>query len=104
MVWINRGSLHICTTHMAARIQSIQQGDAGVHYMGSITEQGEIRVGLASYVASSPLACLEDTDNVVMMHTRRYCKRPLVIQGPGAGAEVTAAGVFADFLRLVSSL
>src|SRR6185437_10454356 len=44
------------------------------------------------------------TDNVVQFTTRRYCDNPLQVQGPGAGPEVTAAGVFADLLRIAESL
>jgi len=40
----------------------------------------------------------------VQFSTRRYDSNPLVVQGPGAGPEVTAAGVFADLLRVASSL
>ena len=47
---------------------------------------------------------LQLTDNVVLFRTRRYSENPLVVQGPGAGREVTAAGVFADVLRLASYL
>jgi aspartokinase/homoserine dehydrogenase 1 len=44
------------------------------------------------------------TDNVVRYATDRYCNNPLIVQGPGAGPEVTAAGVFADLLRLSAYL
>jgi bifunctional aspartokinase / homoserine dehydrogenase 1 len=44
------------------------------------------------------------TDNVVRFATRRYCDNPLIVQGPGAGPEVTAGGVFADLLRLAAYL
>jgi len=44
------------------------------------------------------------TDNVVRFATRRYCNNPLIVQGPGAGPEVTAAGVFSDLLRLSAYL
>ena len=44
------------------------------------------------------------TDNVVRISSDRYANNPLVIQGPGAGPEVTAAGVFADLLRLAAQL
>ena len=44
------------------------------------------------------------TDNVVRFATRRYCDNPLIVQGPGAGPEVTAAGVFSDLLRLSAYL
>ena len=41
---------------------------------------------------------------MLLFYTQRYQEQPLVIQGPGAGAEVTASGIFADLLRLVSYL
>jgi aspartokinase/homoserine dehydrogenase 1 len=44
------------------------------------------------------------TDNIVRYESKRYSANPLVIQGPGAGPAVTAAGVFADLLRLSSYL
>jgi aspartokinase/homoserine dehydrogenase 1 len=44
------------------------------------------------------------TDNLVQFRTRRYADNPLVVQGPGAGPEVTAAGVFADVLAIAQSL
>ena len=45
-----------------------------------------------------------ETDNVVRFATRRYCDNPLIVQGPGAGPEVTAGGVFSDLLRLSAYL
>lgn len=50
------------------------------------------------------VAHLRLTDNCVHFTTHRYRNNPLVLQGPGAGSEVTAAGVFFDLLRLASSL
>ena len=44
------------------------------------------------------------TDNVVRFATRWYCENPLIVQGPGAGPEVTAGGVFSDLLRLAAYL
>jgi aspartokinase/homoserine dehydrogenase 1 len=44
------------------------------------------------------------TDNIVQFETERYAANPLVVQGPGAGPEVTAAGIFADLLRLAKYL
>jgi aspartokinase/homoserine dehydrogenase 1 len=61
-------------------------------------------VELGSYPASHPLARVQQTDNIVQLTTDRYADNPLVIQGPGAGPGVTAAGVFADLLRLASYL
>jgi aspartokinase/homoserine dehydrogenase 1 len=61
-------------------------------------------VGLAAYPATHPFARIQLTDNIVLFRTSRYNENPLVVQGPGAGREVTAAGVFADLLRLASYL
>jgi bifunctional aspartokinase / homoserine dehydrogenase 1 len=82
-----------------------KSGDmAGVHYVGQIDASGKVGVGLLPYTKDHALAGLEDTDNIVIIHTDNYSHRPLVIQGPGAGAAVTASGVFADLLRLVAQL
>lgn len=59
-------------------------------------------VGLVELAADHAFANLRLTDNVVQFTTRRYCDNPLVVQGPGAGPEVTAAGVFADVLRVAA--
>jgi aspartokinase/homoserine dehydrogenase 1 len=73
-------------------------------YVGTINEHGKMAVMIKSYQQEHPFAHLRGADNMLIFHTKRYHDRPLVIQGPGAGAEVTAAGVFADLLRLVSFL
>ncbi len=62
--------------------------------------RGGVRVGLASVPVGSALASLDGTDNLFVISTARYRDRPLVISGPGAGTEVTAAGVLGDVLRL----
>ena len=51
-----------------------------------------------------PFANLAGSDNIISFKTRRYSEQPLVIQGPGAGAEVTAAGVFGDLLHVAKTL
>src|SRR4029078_4476334 len=55
---------------------------------------------LAAVPASSPAGALEGTRNLVAFTTRRYRTEPLVISGPGAGAEVTAAGILNDIYSL----
>lgn len=62
---------------------------------------GACEVGLKQVGESSPLAALEGTDNLVLFYSRRYSTQPLTVKGPGAGAEVTAGGVFADVIRIV---
>ena len=64
-------------------------------------ENGRARVGLESLPADHPLAGGTGTDNRVAIWSDRYSRQPLVIQGPGAGAEVTAAGLLDDVLRIV---
>ena len=54
--------------------------------------------------AEHSFANINLTDNIVQFETERYSANPLVVQGPGAGPEVTAAGVFADLLRLAKFL
>jgi aspartokinase/homoserine dehydrogenase 1 len=73
-------------------------------YVGAIDADGIMNVAIKSFPQGHAFARLDGTDNMLIFHTRRYHKNPLIIQGPGAGAEVTAAGVFADLLRLVSFL
>lgn len=57
-------------------------------------------VGLRQVPKDSPFATLSGSDNMVVFTTNRYSERPLVVKGPGAGAEVTAAGVFAEIIQL----
>ena len=68
-------------------------------YVAAVT-RGRIRVGLASVPLESALGALRGTDNQVVFTTDRYRSNPLVITGPGAGLDVTAAGVMNDILKL----
>lgn len=54
---------------------------------------------MQEYPEAHPFAGLAGSDNVFAFHSQRYSAQPLVIRGPGAGAAVTAAGVFADMLH-----
>jgi homoserine dehydrogenase len=65
-------------------------------------EDGRARVGLQSLPADHPLAGGAGTDNRVAIWSDRYDRQPLVIQGPGAGAAVTAAGLLDDVLEIVA--
>ena len=75
-----------------------------LRYVASLDAEGDAAVRLEAVDASHPFCNINLTDNVVQFETERYCDNPLVIQGPGAGPEVTAAGVFADLLRLANYL
>jgi aspartokinase/homoserine dehydrogenase 1 len=59
-----------------------------------------IRVGVEAVPAGSPMAGLRGTDNQVVIYSKRYKTNPLVVTGPGAGAEVTAAGVLNDIVAI----
>ena len=74
-----------------------------LRYVGKV-ENGICSVSLAEYPLDHPFSQAKGTDNVISFTTQRYHKQPLVIKGPGAGPEVTAAGVFSDILRLSAYL
>jgi aspartokinase/homoserine dehydrogenase 1 len=67
-------------------------------------EDGNARVVLRSFDQSHPFYFLSGSDNMVVFTTERYRERPLVVRGPGAGAEVTAAGVFAEVISIGSQM
>jgi len=62
-------------------------------------DNGKAKVGLRSIGPDHNFANLSGKDNAVLFYTKRYPEQPLVIKGAGAGADVTAAGVFADIIR-----
>lgn len=63
-------------------------------------EPGKGFVGLSGIGPDHPFYNLDGKDNIIVIYTDRYKKQPLVIKGAGAGAEVTASGVFADIMRI----
>jgi bifunctional aspartokinase / homoserine dehydrogenase 1 len=67
-------------------------------YIASLVD-GKASVGLQSIGADHNFANLSGKDNAVLYYTNRYAEQPLVVKGAGAGADVTAAGVFADIIR-----
>lgn len=70
-----------------------------LRYMATL-QDGKAKVGLSSVGADHPFFSLDGSDNIILLTTERYHERPMVIRGPGAGAAVTAAGVFADIIRI----
>ncbi|MGH8084074.1 MAG: homoserine dehydrogenase [Lysobacter sp.] len=79
-----------CRLRFIARLENIRDG------------RGDARVGLEALPEDHPLAGGAGTDNRVAIWSDRYRQQPLVIQGPGAGAEVTAAGLLDDVLRIAT--
>lgn len=70
-----------------------------LRYM-AILDNGKVKIQLGSVSQSHPFYSLSGSDNIILLTTARYHDRPMVIRGPGAGADVTAAGVFADIIRI----
>lgn len=66
----------------------------------AVLENGQVSVHLGSVDEQHPFYALSGSDNIILLTTERYHDRPMVIRGPGAGAAVTAAGVFADIIRI----
>ncbi len=63
-------------------------------------EDGEATVSLEEIDDEHPFSGLSGSDNIIAFHTQHYRDTPLVVKGPGAGAEVTAGGILADILRI----
>jgi len=70
----------------------------------AVIEQGSAKLALREEPAGSPFRSLVDADNIVVITSDRYSVLPMVIKGPGAGAQVTAGGVFADIVRIARTL
>jgi len=70
-----------------------------LRYIG-ILENGKAAITLQMVDENHPFYTLSGSDNIISFTTDRYRERPLVVKGPGAGAEVTAAGVFADLINV----
>ena len=70
-----------------------------LRYM-AVLDNGKVTIQLGSVNQAHPFYSLSGSDNIILLTTARYHDRPMVIRGPGAGADVTAAGVFADIIRI----
>ncbi|TAK66090.1 MAG: bifunctional aspartate kinase/homoserine dehydrogenase I [Bacteroidetes bacterium] len=88
---------------MNKRYVSAQKRGAVLRYVGVLNNK-KAMTGLLEYPANHPFAGTKGSDNIIAFTTQRYSKTPLVVQGPGAGADVTAMGVFSDILKLLNYL
>ncbi|MDR0643888.1 MAG: bifunctional aspartate kinase/homoserine dehydrogenase I [Treponema sp.] len=71
---------------------------------GNFVSDGSAKISLREEDENSPFRSLTDADNMVVITSDRYSTLPMVIKGPGAGAQVTAGGVFADIARIARTL
>ena len=63
-------------------------------------EKGKASVGLQQINSDHDFYNLEGSDNIILFYTNRYKEQPLIVKGAGAGAEVTAGGIFGDIIRI----
>jgi aspartokinase/homoserine dehydrogenase 1 len=89
---------------MQGRLEAARAEGCVLRYVARLGRDGQASVALRALPTDHAFAHLRLTDNCVSFTTRRYCDNPLVVQGPGAGPDVTAAGVFSDLLRLAGAL
>lgn len=89
---------------MSERLEQAHAGGNVLRYVASLHAEGRATVALKAIPVAHAFAHTQLTDNVVQFRTARYKDNPLQVQGPGAGPEVTAGGIFADILRIAESL
>lgn len=94
---------HTLDETYAARFAQAQAAGQTLRYVARVNSEGGT-VGLEQVPLDSPLGALKGPANYVALRTRRYDDLPMVISGPGAGPEVTAAGVLGDILALAASM
>lgn len=76
-----------------------------VRFVGSIdVGAGKVKVGLEKFDKAHPIAALKGSDNIISFYTKRYGNNPLIVQGAGAGGEVTAMGVTSDLLKVLAQI
>ncbi len=79
--------------------ESAAKNNRRLKYVAQL-EDGKAKVGLQQVDVSHPFYELRGSDNIVLFFTGRYPEQPLIVKGAGAGAEVTASGIFADIIRI----
>ncbi|KAG5559656.1 hypothetical protein RHGRI_009249 [Rhododendron griersonianum] len=90
---------------MANKRQDAEDAGEVLRYVGMVdvvNQRGAVKLG--RYKKDHPFAQLSGSDNIIAFTTERYKQQPLIVRGPGAGAQVTAGGIFSDILRLASYL
>jgi aspartokinase/homoserine dehydrogenase 1 len=84
--------------HFKSMLDEAKSNDLILKYIATF-DNGKASVGLQSIDSTHNFANLSGKDNAILFYTNRYSEQPLVVKGAGAGADVTAAGVFADIIR-----
>ncbi|KAI4179799.1 MAG: hypothetical protein LQ346_007121 [Caloplaca aetnensis] len=89
-----------------AKVKAKAEGKGKVvRFVGSIdVASKQVKVGLEEFEKGHPIAGLKGSDNIISFYTKRYGSNPLIVQGAGAGGEVTAMGVTADLIRVLQRI
>ncbi|OUR91807.1 bifunctional aspartate kinase/homoserine dehydrogenase I [Flavobacteriales bacterium 34_180_T64] len=85
--------------HFQKLYASAESNNCQLKYVAEFNK-GKAKVGLKEIPEGHPFHNLKGKDNIVMFYTERYPEQPLIIKGAGAGADVTASGLFADIIRI----
>ena len=88
--------------HYQNLYNSATKNNCQLKYVAEFND-GKAKVGLKEIPEGHPFYNLEGKDNIVMFYTKHYPEQPLIVKGAGAGAEVTASGLFADIIRIANS-
>ena len=80
-------------------LEKAQKEGAKLKYVAQL-ENGKAKVGIQMIKEGHDFYNLEGSDNIILFYTNRYKKQPLIVKGAGAGADVTASGIFADIIRI----
>ncbi len=87
----------------AQRVETGRQHGQVLRYVATVG-RGTCQVGLESVDRESPVGSLSGPDNIVVCTTKRYRENPLIVQGPGAGPDVTAGGLFGDLIKAARAM
>ena len=93
----------LCDKEFKEIFQKSREKNKTWRYVAQVSKEN-LRVGLKEIDKSTSLGNLKGTDNILVIKTKHYFDRPLVIQGPGAGIEVTSTGIFGDILQVVRNI
>ena len=85
--------------HFQNILKNAEEKGARLKYVAQL-EQGKASVGLQEIESSHDFYNLEGSDNIILFYTSRYKNQPLIVKGAGAGADVTAGGIFGDIIRI----
>jgi len=90
---------------MDALIEEADKAGEVLRFVGAVdVKSGKASVKLGRYPKDHPFASTQFADNICAFSTKWYTPRPLVVQGPGAGAAVTAAGVFSNIMEVMNGM